>query len=84
MKITIREPASAITHYIGMMLSLAAAAPLLVKAQSSKIPSAITAMGIFILAGTVSCRSKRKEQKAKGVSAYENADGIYLPFGTGA
>lgn len=50
MKITIREPASAITHYIGMMLSLAAAAPLLVKAQSSKIPSAITAMGIFILA----------------------------------
>ena len=29
MQITIREPGSAITHYIGMMLSLFAAAPLL-------------------------------------------------------
>lgn len=50
MKITIREPGSAITHYIGMLLSLFAAAPLLVKAAGSGIPSAITAMGIFILA----------------------------------
>lgn len=50
MKITIREPGSAITHYIGMLLSLFAAAPLLVKAAGSEIPSAITAMGIFILA----------------------------------
>lgn len=50
MKITIREPGSAITHYIGMLLSLFAAVPLLVKAASSEIPSAITAMGIFILA----------------------------------
>ena len=50
MRITIREPGSAITHYIGMLLSLAAAAPLLIKAEVSKIPSALTAMGIFILA----------------------------------
>lgn len=49
MQITIREPGSAITHYIGMLLSLFAAVPLLVKAESSRIPSAITAMGIFIL-----------------------------------
>lgn len=49
MQITIREPGSAITHYIGMLLSMAAAAPLLVKAETSQIPSAITAMGIFIL-----------------------------------
>jgi len=50
MKITIREPGSAITHYIGMLLSLFAAAPLLVKAGISQIPFAITAMSIFILA----------------------------------
>lgn len=49
MQITIREPGSAITHYIGMLLSLIAAAPLLVKAEISGIPSALTAMGIFIL-----------------------------------
>lgn len=50
MQITIREPGSAITHYIGMLLSLFAAIPLLVEAGISQIPSAITAMGIFILA----------------------------------
>lgn len=50
MQITIREPGSAITHYIGMMLSLFAAAPLLLKAEMSRTPSAIMAMGIFILA----------------------------------
>ncbi len=46
MQITIREPGSAITHYIGMMLSLFAAG----KAEMSRTPSAIMAMGIFILA----------------------------------
>ena len=50
MQITIREPGSAITHYIGMILSLLAAAPLLMKAETSRIPAALTAMGIFILA----------------------------------
>lgn len=49
MQITIREPGSAITHYIGMLLSLIAAAPLLIKAEISGIPFALTAMGIFIL-----------------------------------
>ena len=32
MQITIREPGSAITHFIGMMLAVFAAVPLLVKA----------------------------------------------------
>lgn len=50
MQITIREPGSAITHYIGMLLSVFAAAPLLIKAEISRNPSAITAMGIFITA----------------------------------
>lgn len=50
MQITIREPGSAITHYIAMLLSLFAAVPLLLKAEISKIPFAINAMGIFISA----------------------------------
>lgn len=50
MKITIREPGSAITHYIALLLSLVAAAPLLVKAAVSEIPAAISAMGVFIAA----------------------------------
>lgn len=50
MKLTIREPGSAITHYIGMLLSIFAAAPLLVKAKTCGIPQALTAMGIFMLA----------------------------------
>ena len=50
MKLTIREPGSAITHYIGMLLSLFAAIPLLIKAKTCEMPEALTAMGIFMLA----------------------------------
>lgn len=50
MKLKIREPGSAITHYIGMLLSLFAAVPLLVKAKTCGMPEALTAMGIFMLA----------------------------------
>ncbi len=32
MQITIREPGSAITHFIGMMMAIIAATPLMVKA----------------------------------------------------
>jgi hypothetical protein len=39
-------------------------------------------VGAFALAGMVFCRSNRKQRK--GVSAYENENGIYLPFGIGA
>lgn len=48
MQITIREPGSAITHYIAMMLALISAAPLLVKASAD---SAVTlfAMAVFCL-----------------------------------
>ena len=38
MKLKIREPGSAITHYIGMLLSLFAAVPLLVKAKTCGMP----------------------------------------------
>ena len=34
MQITIREPGSALTHFIGMMLAVFAAVPLLVKPES--------------------------------------------------
>ena len=49
MQITIREPGSALTHFIAMMMALFAASPLLIKAALSGGPLAMTAMGIFIL-----------------------------------
>lgn len=49
MKITIREPGSALTHYIAMMLALIAAVPLLMKAAMSQDTSHIVAMLIFVV-----------------------------------
>ncbi|MBE5888255.1 MAG: hemolysin III family protein [Lachnospiraceae bacterium] len=48
MQITIREPGSAITHYIGMMMALIAAVPLVIKASLSQNMLCIIAMVIFI------------------------------------
>lgn len=48
MNITIREPGSAITHFIGMMLALFAAVPLLVKAGVTSGAKTFTAMAIFM------------------------------------
>lgn len=48
MTITIREPGSAITHFIGMMLALFAAVPLLIKAGISSGGRSFTAMAIFM------------------------------------
>lgn len=51
MQITIREPGSAITHFIGMMMAVFAAVPLLVKAgiSSGSGGKNFTAMVIFIV-----------------------------------
>ncbi len=48
MQITIREPGSAITHFIAMMLAVFAAVPLLVKTGVSSGGREFTAMLIFI------------------------------------
>lgn len=48
MNITIREPGSALTHYIGMMLAMIGAVPLLMKATYSQNISHVIAMLIFI------------------------------------
>ena len=48
MQITIREPGSAITHFIAMMMALFAAVPLLVKSGITKDPVTFTAMCIFM------------------------------------
>ena len=48
MQITIREPGSAITHFIAMMLAVFAAVPLLVKAGLSSGDQNFIAMLIFI------------------------------------
>ena len=44
----IREPGSAITHFIGMMMAIVAAAPLLVKAALDADMTALVAMTVFI------------------------------------
>ncbi|WP_300809398.1 hemolysin III family protein [uncultured Acetatifactor sp.] len=48
MQITIREPGSAITHFIAMMLAVFAAVPLLVKAGVSSGGEHFIAMAIFM------------------------------------
>lgn len=47
MQITIREPGSAITHFIGMMMAAAAATPLLIKAAVSGSQLTFMAMVVF-------------------------------------
>jgi hemolysin III len=48
MEITIREPGSAITHFIGMMMAVFAAVPLLVKTGLESGGSNLAAMVIFM------------------------------------
>ena len=48
MQITIREPGSAITHFIGMILAIFAAVPLLVKAGVASGGRSFTAMTVFM------------------------------------
>lgn len=48
MSVTIREPGSAITHFIGMMMSILASTPLLIKAVLSGQPVIFFAMVVFI------------------------------------
>jgi len=49
MQITIREPGSAITHFIGMMMAVVAAMPLLAKAGMTGNMTAVAAMMIFAM-----------------------------------
>ena len=49
MQITIREPGSAITHFIAMMLAVFASTPLLIKAAISDGYVTFVAMSIFML-----------------------------------
>ena len=48
MQITIREPGSAITHFIAMMMAVFATAPLLVKAGITSGARSFTAMAVFM------------------------------------
>ena len=49
MQITIREPGSAITHFVAMMMAVFASIPLLVKTAVSSGNIAFTAMTVFML-----------------------------------
>jgi len=53
MHITIREPGSAITHFIGMMMAIFAATPLMVKVAMTSDHTAFIAMAFFI--GSMVC-----------------------------
>ncbi len=59
MQITIREPGSALTHFIGMMMALAAATPLLIKAAASSTAHTVLAMSIFMLSMVLLYGGKR-------------------------
>lgn len=48
MQFTIREPGSAITHFIGMMMAIIAATPLMVKAATGADHITFIAMTVFI------------------------------------
>ena len=48
MQISIREPGSAITHFIGMMMAIIAATPLMVKVALDADLTAFIAMAVFI------------------------------------
>lgn len=48
MQITIREPGSALTHFIGMMMAVFAAMPLLIKAAVSGGHTTFLAMAVFM------------------------------------
>ena len=49
MNITIREPGSALTHFIAMLLALCAAVPLLVRATVHSGVKSLTAMTVFMI-----------------------------------
>lgn len=49
MQITIREPGSALTHYIAMMLAIFASVPLLTKAGLSENVSCVVSFAVFMV-----------------------------------
>ena len=53
MNITIREPGSALTHFIAMLLALCAAVPLLVRAAVHSGVKSLTAMTVFMISMVV-------------------------------
>ncbi len=48
MELTIREPASALTHFIAMLLAIIASIPLLIKAETASGTQCLIAMGVFM------------------------------------
>ncbi len=92
MQITIREPGSAITHFIGMMMAVFASVPLLVKSGMGAGYSSFLAMGIFMLSMillygasatyhtvTVSDRALRVFRKIDHMMIFVMIAGSYTP-----
>lgn len=49
MTLTIKDPGSALTHFIGMLMAALASTPLLITAASNSTQNAVPALGIFAL-----------------------------------
>lgn len=82
MKITIREPGSALTHYIGMMLAMIGAEPLLMKASYSQNISHVIAMLIFICSMVLlygaSTLYHSVDLTGKGLKAFKKIDHMMI------
>ena len=79
MQITIREPGSAITHFIGMMMAVLAAMPLLAKAGMTGSMVAVAAMMIFAMSmvclyANGDCSHKIKRHLLLGRKVMTNLD----------
>ena len=81
MNITIREPGSALTHFIAMLLALCAAVPLLVRAAVHSGVKSLTAMTVF-MHGFIVCRQHDIPfcQLLRARSAHLSENGSYDDF----
>lgn len=91
--VTVKDPGSAITHFIGTLMALFAATPLLIKAARQPDNIHIISLGIFILsmillytASTVyhtfgrTVKSHRRLRKFDHMSIYVLIAGTYTPI----
>ena len=90
---SMKDPGSAITHFIGTLMSLFAATPLLIKAASNPSPIHLISLGVFILsmillytASTVyhsikgTPKVNRRLQKFDHMMIYVLIAGTYTPI----
>ena len=81
MQLTIREPGSAITHFIGCMMALLAATPLLVKASAnttSELAMSIFAASMVLLYGASTTYHSLSNVSAKVLRVFRKLDHMMI------